>query len=154
MRHPIELTRWCCHYMPALLRGVHSNWSTWHACRNHKMITWWCVLSLCIPNEDFWKAEPTFQNAFSKYFSTFRGPNSLLTPLKSASKTLLDCSHHSVSGGCCCGARVLGSLTGCVRMLACCHYRCMKQHFRDLPTPYWASPLAKSSYYPVCMTRS
>jgi len=32
-------------------------------------------------------AEPTFQNAFSKHFSTICSPNRVLTPLKSASKT-------------------------------------------------------------------
>ena len=29
---------------------------------------------------------------------------------------------------------------------------CGKQHFRDLPTPDWASPLTKIAYYSVCMT--
>ena len=43
-------------------------------------------ISLCSPNEDFGKAETTFQSAFSKHFSTFRSPNRVLTPLKSASK--------------------------------------------------------------------
>ena len=40
-----------------------------------------------LPKRRFWKAEPTFPNAFSKHFSTFCSPNMVLTPLKSASKT-------------------------------------------------------------------
>ena len=40
-----------------------------------------------LPKRRFWKAEPTFQNAFSKHFSTFASPNPVLTPVKSASKT-------------------------------------------------------------------
>ncbi len=39
------------------------------------------------PKRRFGKAEQTFQNAFSKQFSTFCSPNRVLTPLKSASKT-------------------------------------------------------------------
>ena len=39
------------------------------------------------PKRRFWKVEPTFQNAFSKHFSTFARPNPVLSPLKSASKT-------------------------------------------------------------------
>jgi hypothetical protein len=43
-----------------------------------------------LPKRRFWKAEQTFQNAFSKHFSTFCIPNPVLTPLKSASKTRSD----------------------------------------------------------------
>jgi hypothetical protein len=39
-----------------------------------------------LPKRRFWKAEQTFQNAVSKHFSTFCGPNHVLSPLKSASK--------------------------------------------------------------------
>jgi len=46
-------------------------------CRNHKFM---------LPKRRFWKSEPIFPNAFSKHFSTFRSPNIVLTPLKSASK--------------------------------------------------------------------
>ena len=38
----------------------------------------------------FWKAKSTFQNAFSKHFSTFRSPNPVLTPFKKASKMQSD----------------------------------------------------------------
>jgi len=40
-----------------------------------------------LPKRRFWKAELTFQNVFSKHFSTILSPNRVLTPLKSASKT-------------------------------------------------------------------
>jgi len=40
-----------------------------------------------LPKRRFWKAEPTFPNAFSKHFSMNRRPNRVLAPLKSASKT-------------------------------------------------------------------
>ncbi len=40
-----------------------------------------------LPKRRFWKAEPTFQSACSKHFSTFCSPNLVLTPFKSASKT-------------------------------------------------------------------
>ena len=39
------------------------------------------------PKRRFGKAEPTFQNAFSKHFSTIGSPNRILTPFKCASKT-------------------------------------------------------------------
>jgi hypothetical protein len=39
-----------------------------------------------LPKRRFWKAEQTFQYAFSKHFSTFCRPNPVLTSLKSASK--------------------------------------------------------------------
>ncbi len=39
-------------------------------------------LNFMLPKRRFWKAEPTFQNAFSKHFSTFCSPNRVLTPLK------------------------------------------------------------------------
>jgi hypothetical protein len=38
------------------------------------------------PKRRFWKAEPTFQSAFSTHLSTACSPNRVLTPLKSASK--------------------------------------------------------------------
>jgi len=40
-----------------------------------------------LPKRRFWKAGQTFQNSFSKHFSTFRRLNPVLTHLKSASKT-------------------------------------------------------------------
>ena len=40
-----------------------------------------------LPKRRFWKAEQTYQSAFSKHLSTFRSPNTVLTPLKKASKT-------------------------------------------------------------------
>jgi len=41
-----------------------------------------------LPKRRFWTTEPTFQNAFSKHFSTFCSQNRVRTTLKSASKTL------------------------------------------------------------------
>ncbi len=43
--------------------------------------------NLPIPNGDLGKAEPTFQNAFSKHSSTIRAQIRYSPPLKSASKT-------------------------------------------------------------------
>ena len=43
--------------------------------------------TLSIPNEDFWKAEQTFQSAFSKHFSRVWVPDLGYETLKSASKT-------------------------------------------------------------------
>ncbi len=40
-----------------------------------------------LPKRRFWMAERTFGNAFSNYFSKESGPNRVLTPLKSTSKT-------------------------------------------------------------------
>ena len=34
--------------------------------------------SFMLPKRRFWNAEPTFQNAFSKHFSTFASPNRVL----------------------------------------------------------------------------
>jgi hypothetical protein len=49
--------------------------------------------NLMLPKRRFWKAEQTFQTAFSKHFPTFCCPNRVLTPLKSASpgKRVLKC---------------------------------------------------------------
>ena len=44
----------------------------------------------------------------------------------------------------------------CVPVVICWSislHPCGKQHFRDLPTPDWASPLTKITYYSACMTR-
>ncbi len=65
--------------MPAVL--VHC-WSlTWRECMPMYMS------KFMLPKRRFWTTEQTFQNAFSKHFSTFCSQNRVLTTLKSASKT-------------------------------------------------------------------
>ena len=72
--------------------------SLWQYCKDgltkHNqawVMHWWSsdvffVTIFMLPKRRFWKAEQTFQRSFSTHFSTFRRPNSVLTPLKSVSK--------------------------------------------------------------------
>ena len=72
--------------------------SLWQYCKDgltkHNqacVMHWWSsdvffVTVFMLPKRRFWKAEQTFQRSFSTHFSTFRRPNSVLTPLKSVSK--------------------------------------------------------------------
>ena len=65
--------------------------------RTHSMwcdvLGFWDTTIFCnkftLPKRRIWKAEPTFPSAFSKHFLTFRSPNTVLKPLKSASKSTL-----------------------------------------------------------------
>jgi hypothetical protein len=52
--------------------------------------THYLVTNFMLPKRRFWKAEQKMTSGCSKHFSTFRCPNPVLTPLKSASKKLIE----------------------------------------------------------------
>ena len=50
--------------------------------RPSKIFVWDKLARFTPPKRRFWKAEPTFQSAFSKHFSTFSSPNRVLGSIR------------------------------------------------------------------------